>query len=59
VSLLHRTSGLRTARGRVHRFKGHAVRKNIGAAHREQALRLRLPTLAAAFAAAELRRQPT
>ena len=45
--------------GRVHRFKGHAVRKNVGAAHREEALRSRAPDpWTAAFAAAELRRQP-
>ena len=45
--------------GRVHRFKGHAVRKNVGAAHREEALRsLDADPWIAAFAAAELRRLP-
>ena len=45
--------------GRVHRFKGHAVRKNVGAAHREEALRSpAADPWIAAFAAAELRRQP-
>jgi hypothetical protein len=45
--------------GRVHRFKGHAVRKNVAAAHREAALRSSLADpWAAAFAAAELRRPP-
>ncbi len=45
--------------GRVHRFKGHAVRKNVGAAHREDALRSRLADpWNAAFATAELRREP-
>lgn len=45
--------------GRVHRFKGHAVRKNVGAAHREAALRSPdADPWRAAFAAAELRRQP-
>jgi hypothetical protein len=45
--------------GRVHRFKGHAVRKNVGAAHRKEALLSGLPDpWAAAFAAAELRRPP-
>ena len=45
--------------GRVHRFKGHAVRKNVGAAHREEALRSpSADPWSAAFAAAELRRQP-
>lgn len=45
--------------GRVHRFKGHAVRKNVGAAHREDALRSDVTDpWTAAFAAAELRRQP-
>ena len=29
--------------GRVHRFKGHAVRKNVGAAHRAEALRSDAP----------------
>ena len=45
--------------GRVHRFKGHAVRKNVGTAHREDALRSNVtdPWIAA-FAAAEERRQP-
>jgi hypothetical protein len=43
--------------GRVHRFKGHAVRKNVGAAHREEALRSAVADpWVAAFAAAELRR---
>ncbi len=45
--------------GRVHRFKGHAVRKNVGAAHREEALRSPdADPWTAAFAAAEQRRQP-
>jgi hypothetical protein len=45
--------------GRIHRFKGHAVRKNVGAAHREEALRSKVADpWTAAFAAAELRRQP-
>jgi hypothetical protein len=45
--------------GRVHRFKGHAVRKNVGAAHREEALGSRAADpWAAAFTAAELRRPP-
>lgn len=45
--------------GRIHRFKGHAVRKNVGAAHRADALRSSFADpWAAAFAAAELRRQP-
>jgi hypothetical protein len=45
--------------GRVHRFKGHAVRKNVGAAHREDALRSPLADpWAAAFEAAEHERQP-
>jgi hypothetical protein len=45
--------------GRIHRFKGHAVRKNVAAAHREEALRSHVADpWAAAFAAAELRRQP-
>lgn len=45
--------------GRVHRFKGHAVRKNVGSAHREEALQSGLADpWAAAFAAAELLRQP-
>jgi hypothetical protein len=45
--------------GRVHRFKGHAVRKNVGAAHREEALSSQVvDPWAAAFAAAERRRQP-
>lgn len=45
--------------GRVHRFKGHAVRKNVGAAHRADALRSREPDpWNAAFAAAELSRGP-
>jgi hypothetical protein len=45
--------------GRVHRFKGHAVRKNVGAAHREEALRSNLSDpWVAAFAAAELQRPP-
>jgi len=43
--------------GRVHRFKGHAVRKNVGTAHREEALMSRMADpWTAAFAAAELRR---
>ena len=45
--------------GRVHRFKGHAVRKNVGAAHRADALRSReSDPWNAAFAAAELCRGP-
>lgn len=45
--------------GRVHRFKGHAVRKNVGAAHREDALRsLAADPWVAAFEAAERERQP-
>jgi hypothetical protein len=45
--------------GRVHRFKGHAVRKNVGAAHREDALRSPADDpWTAAFAAAEMRRPP-
>lgn len=45
--------------GRVHRFKGHAVRKNVGAAHRKEALRSSCADpWAAAFQAAEHRRQP-
>ena len=45
--------------GRVHRIKGHAVRKNVAAAHREEALQSGLTDpWAAAFAAAELRRPP-
>jgi len=45
--------------GRVHRFKGHAVRKNVGAAHREDALRSTVADpWTAAFAAAEEQRQP-
>jgi hypothetical protein len=45
--------------GRVHRFKGHAVRKNVGAAHREEALQSnRSDPWVAAFAAAERQRQP-
>jgi Helicase conserved C-terminal domain len=45
--------------GRVHRFKGHAVRKNVGAKHRADALRSRDPDAwRAAFAAAELARGP-
>jgi hypothetical protein len=45
--------------GRVHRFKGHAVRKNVGAAHRKEALVSGLPDpWAAAFEAAELGRPP-
>lgn len=45
--------------GRVHRFKGHAVRKNVGAAHRRDALRSRdRDPWDAAFAAAELCRAP-
>lgn len=45
--------------GRVHRFKGHAVRKNVGTVHRKDALRSTLPDpWVAAFAAAERERQP-
>ena len=45
--------------GRVHRFKGHALRKNVGATHRADALRSREPDpWSAAFAAAELSRGP-
>lgn len=40
--------------GRVHRFKGHAVRKNVAAAHRADALRAEdADPWAAAFTAAE------
>jgi len=43
--------------GRIHRFKGHAVRKNVGAAHREEALRSdHADPWVAAFEAAERRR---
>jgi len=45
--------------GRVHRFKGHAVRKNVAAAHRADALRANASDpWVAAFAAAERSRQP-
>jgi hypothetical protein len=45
--------------GRVHRFKGHAVRKNVGAAHRADALRSHAADpWVAAFEAAERERQP-
>lgn len=45
--------------GRVHRFKGHAVRKNVAAAHREEAMRSSNPDpWVAAFKAAERCRQP-
>jgi hypothetical protein len=45
--------------GRVHRFKGHAVRKNVAAAHRQDALRsTATDPWVAAFEAAESRRQP-
>ncbi|MEX0663312.1 MAG: helicase [Acidimicrobiia bacterium] len=43
--------------GRVHRFKGHAVRKNVAAAHRTEALRSKeADPWKAAFAAASDRR---
>jgi hypothetical protein len=45
--------------GRIHRFKGHAVRKNVGAAHREEALRSTgSDPWIGAFAAAQGQRQP-
>ncbi len=45
--------------GRVHRFKGHAVRKNVAARHRAEALRSNEPDpWNAAFAAAERCRVP-
>jgi len=45
--------------GRVHRFKGHAVRKNVGTAHREEAMKSDVADpWVAAFAAAEGRRPP-
>jgi len=45
--------------GRVHRFKGHAVRKNVGKAHRGEALTAAAgDPWVAAFAAAERRREP-
>ena len=45
--------------GRVHRFKGHAVRKNVAARHRTDALRASDPDpWAAAFAAAANTRAP-
>lgn len=43
--------------GRVHRFKGHAVRKNVAAAHRHHALQSEVDDpWVAAFAAAETER---
>lgn len=45
--------------GRVHRFRGHAVRKNVAAAHRADALASEEPDpWTAAFAAAAGRRPP-
>jgi hypothetical protein len=45
--------------GRVHRFKGHAVRKNVAAMHRSDAMQSRAADpWVAAFAAAEATREP-